>query len=63
MSSPARQKQMNALLITLHSFLPRETWSDLMDPRPQETQHGRYDPPDEPPSPELLHRPDHSQRE
>ena len=28
-SSPARQKQMNALLITFHSFLPRETWSDL----------------------------------
>ena len=33
-SSPAWQKQMNALLITLHSFLPRGTWSDLTDPPP-----------------------------
>ena len=33
MSSPACQKQMNALLITLHS-LPRGTWSNLTDPPP-----------------------------
>ena len=33
MSSPAWQKQMNALLITLHS-LPRGTWSNLTDPPP-----------------------------
>ena len=34
MSSLAWQKQINALLITLHSFLPRGTWSDLTDPPP-----------------------------
>ena len=30
----AWHKQMNALLITLHSFLPRGTLSDLTDPPP-----------------------------
>ena len=33
MSSPTWPKQMNALLITLHSLL-RGTWSDLTDPLP-----------------------------
>ena len=47
-SSPAWQKQMNALLITLHS-LPRETWSDLTDPLPSRTSTWSIRSPDDPP--------------
>ena len=36
MPSPTWQKQINALLITLHS-LPRGTWSHLTDPPPSRT--------------------------
>ena len=63
MSSPAWQKQMNALLITLHSFLPRGTWSDLTDPPPSRNSTWSIRSPGRAPPPELLHRPDHSQRE
>ena len=63
MSSPAWQKQTNALLITLHSFLPRGTWSDLTDPPPSRNSTRSIRSPGRVPPPELLHRPDHSQRE
>ena len=62
MSSPAWQKQMNALLITLHS-LPRGTWSDLTDPPPSRTSTWSIRFPGRAPPPKLLHRLDHSQRE
>ena len=55
MSSPAWQKQMNALLITLHS-LPRGTWPDLTDPLPSRTSTWSIRSPGRAPPPELLHR-------
>ena len=63
MSSPAWQKQMNALLITLHNFLPRGTLSDLTDPPPSRNSTWSIRSPGRAPPPELLHRSDHSQRE
>ena len=62
MSSPAWKKQMNALLITIHS-LPRGTSSNLTDPTPSKTSTWSIRSPGRAPPPELLHRLDHSQRE
>ena len=62
MSSPAWQKWINALLITLHS-LPRGTWSDLTDHPPSRASTWSIRSPERAPPLELLHRLDRSQRE
>ena len=43
MSSLTWPKQLDVLLIALHSS-PRGTWSALTDPRPHGPRHGRYHP-------------------